>query len=102
MLSFCVLICNCVVMNSNLMFGWCCAHTYHGVTKMAYSHTYIQVMIEANNMKIKCPNQLFINGEFVNSSGGQSYDTINPADESVRAFVVFSACSYPVLSCLPL
>ena len=58
-------------------------------------------MIEANNMKIKCPNQLFVNGEFVNSSSGQSYDTINPADESVRAFIVFSAFLYFVVNKLP-
>ena len=45
-------------------------------------------------MKIKCPNQLFINGEFVNSSWGKSYDTINPTDESVRALTVFFACAY--------
>ena len=57
---------------------------------------HMQVIIEANNMKIKCPNQLFINGEFVNSSWGQSYDTINPANESVRA-LVFGACPYLVV-----
>ena len=57
----------------------------------------MQVVIEANNMKIKCPNQLFINGEFVNSSWEKSYDTINPADESVRALITFSASPYLVI-----
>ena len=47
------------------------------------SHDY-QVTIEANGMKIKCPHQLMIDGEFVNSSWGRTYNTINPANEEVR------------------
>ncbi len=42
-----------------------------------------QVTIEANGMSIKCPHQLMINGDFVNSSWGRTYDTINPSNEKV-------------------
>ncbi len=42
-----------------------------------------QVTIEANGLSIKCPHQLFVNGEFINSSRTQTYDTINPANEQV-------------------
>ncbi|MEQ2210738.1 Cytosolic 10-formyltetrahydrofolate dehydrogenase [Xenoophorus captivus] len=33
-----------------------------------------------NNMVIKMPHQLFINGEFVDAEGGKTYKTINPTD----------------------
>uniref|UniRef100_A0AAQ6IJW1 10-formyltetrahydrofolate dehydrogenase n=1 Tax=Anabas testudineus TaxID=64144 RepID=A0AAQ6IJW1_ANATE len=33
-----------------------------------------------NNMTIKIPHQLFINGEFVDAEGGKTYKTINPTD----------------------
>uniref|UniRef100_A0A7N8XSE8 10-formyltetrahydrofolate dehydrogenase n=1 Tax=Mastacembelus armatus TaxID=205130 RepID=A0A7N8XSE8_9TELE len=33
-----------------------------------------------NNMTIKMPHQLFINGEFVDAQGGKTYKTINPTD----------------------
>uniref|UniRef100_A0A669D2N5 10-formyltetrahydrofolate dehydrogenase n=1 Tax=Oreochromis niloticus TaxID=8128 RepID=A0A669D2N5_ORENI len=33
-----------------------------------------------NNMIIKMPHQLFINGEFVDAEGGKTYKTINPTD----------------------
>ena len=45
-----------------------------------------QVTIEANGMRIQCPHQLLINGEFVNSSWGRTYNTINPTDESVSSW----------------
>ncbi|XP_075953149.1 cytosolic 10-formyltetrahydrofolate dehydrogenase [Anarhichas minor] len=35
-----------------------------------------------NNMTIKMPHQLFINGEFVDAEGGKTYKTINPSDGS--------------------
>ncbi|XP_056380869.1 cytosolic 10-formyltetrahydrofolate dehydrogenase isoform X2 [Hyla sarda] len=35
---------------------------------------------DINNMKIKIPHQLFINGQFVEAEGGKTYDTINPTD----------------------
>ncbi|XP_063797267.1 cytosolic 10-formyltetrahydrofolate dehydrogenase [Pseudophryne corroboree] len=34
----------------------------------------------ANNMTIKMPHQLFINGHFTDAEGGKTYDTINPTD----------------------
>uniref|UniRef100_A0AAX7UCV9 10-formyltetrahydrofolate dehydrogenase n=1 Tax=Astatotilapia calliptera TaxID=8154 RepID=A0AAX7UCV9_ASTCA len=37
-----------------------------------------------NNMTIKMPHQLFINGEFVDAEGGKTYKTINPTDGTVR------------------
>ncbi|XP_059426203.1 cytosolic 10-formyltetrahydrofolate dehydrogenase-like [Carassius carassius] len=33
-----------------------------------------------NNMTIRIPHQLFINGEFVDAKGGKTYKTINPTD----------------------
>ncbi|XP_036386610.1 cytosolic 10-formyltetrahydrofolate dehydrogenase [Megalops cyprinoides] len=33
-----------------------------------------------NNMTIRMPHQLFINGEFVDAEGGKTYKTINPSD----------------------
>ncbi|XP_077428645.1 cytosolic 10-formyltetrahydrofolate dehydrogenase [Vanacampus margaritifer] len=36
-----------------------------------------------NNMTVKMPHQLFINGEFVDAEGGQIYKTINPTDGTV-------------------
>lgn len=44
---------------------------------------YREVLINANNLKISCPVQLYINGQFVDSSGGETYATINPSDESI-------------------
>jgi len=38
---------------------------------------------EVLGMNLKMPHQLFINNRFVNSSNGNEYDTINPANESV-------------------
>lgn len=43
---------------------------------------YDAVEIQANNMTLKFPKQLFINGEFVNGSL-TPIDTVNPHDESV-------------------
>lgn len=43
---------------------------------------YNAVEMQANNMNLKFPKQLFINGEFVNGSG-RPLNTINPHDESV-------------------
>lgn len=42
-----------------------------------------QVEKKINNMTVKMPHQLFINGEFVDAEGGQTYKTINPTDGSV-------------------
>uniref|UniRef100_A0A8C4ZGG9 10-formyltetrahydrofolate dehydrogenase n=1 Tax=Gadus morhua TaxID=8049 RepID=A0A8C4ZGG9_GADMO len=35
---------------------------------------------EVNNMTVRMPHQLFINGEFVDAEGGKTYKTINPTD----------------------
>lgn len=43
---------------------------------------YDAVEMQANNMTLKFPKQLFINGEFVNGHG-KPIDTINPHDESI-------------------
>lgn len=43
---------------------------------------YDGVELRANNMSVKFPRQLFIDGEFVNG-GGKAIDTVNPHDESV-------------------
>jgi len=34
-------------------------------------------------MELKFPNQLFVNNEFIDASNGDTFETINPADESV-------------------
>uniref|UniRef100_A0A8C2JBL1 10-formyltetrahydrofolate dehydrogenase n=1 Tax=Cyprinus carpio TaxID=7962 RepID=A0A8C2JBL1_CYPCA len=43
---------------------------------------FIQMCVEKtlNNMTIRIPHQLFINGEFVDAEGGKTYKTINPTD----------------------
>lgn len=43
----------------------------------------IQVTKNVNNMTIDFPHQLFIDNEFVDSSDGKTFKTVNPADESV-------------------
>lgn len=43
-----------------------------------------QVEKSINNMTIKMPHQLFINGEFVDAEAGKTYKTINPTDGTVR------------------
>ena len=42
---------------------------------------------EVLGMPLKMPTQLFINNKFVDSFDGNTYDTINPADESVSLFL---------------
>lgn len=37
-----------------------------------------------NNMTIRMPHQLFINGEFVDAEGGKTYKTINPTTAQVE------------------
>lgn len=48
-----------------------------------FFHAVIQVKLRANNMDLEFPNQLFINNEFIDSSDGVTFNTVNPADESV-------------------
>ena len=45
--------------------------------------TYTPVKMHVNNMDIEFPNQLFINGEFVNAISGKTTSTIDPATEKV-------------------
>lgn len=45
-----------------------------------------QCTLHVNNMELKFPNQLFINGEFRDAVDGKTYDTINPNDESVSYY----------------
>ncbi|XP_034251453.1 cytosolic 10-formyltetrahydrofolate dehydrogenase [Thrips palmi] len=44
---------------------------------------YDAVVMTANNMELKFPRQLFIDGQFVDAEGGRTIDTVNPADETV-------------------
>lgn len=44
-----------------------------------------QVEKDVNNMSVKMPHQLFINGGFVDAEGGKTYKSINPTDGLVRA-----------------
>ncbi|XP_078001442.1 mitochondrial 10-formyltetrahydrofolate dehydrogenase-like isoform X2 [Glandiceps talaboti] len=45
--------------------------------------TYDAVEMDVNNMKLKFPHQIFINNEFVDAIDGNTFNTINPNDESV-------------------
>ena len=45
---------------------------------------HFQTTAEVNGKQIQMPNQLFINGEFVEAQSGKTFETINPTDESVR------------------
>lgn len=42
-----------------------------------------QVQMRVNNMDLSFPHQCFIDNEFVDSSDGRTFETINPSDESV-------------------
>ena len=42
-----------------------------------------QVTITANSRVIKVPYQMLINGRFVDSAEGKTYETINPTTEEV-------------------
>lgn len=52
------------------------------------SCVYDGVDIQVNNLELRFPTQLFINGKFVNSASGQTLDCINPADESLICQVI--------------
>ncbi|CAH3028244.1 unnamed protein product [Porites evermanni] len=47
--------------------------------------------VEVNNMTVHMPHQLFIDGEFVDSSTGRTFDAINPNDGSVITKVSFAS-----------
>ncbi|ETN74290.1 formyl transferase domain protein [Necator americanus] len=44
---------------------------------------YDPIIMNVNNMELKFPHELFIDGKFQPSSSGRLFDTINPNDESV-------------------
>ncbi|XP_064417876.1 mitochondrial 10-formyltetrahydrofolate dehydrogenase [Latimeria chalumnae] len=46
---------------------------------------------DINNMTVKMPYQCFINGEFVDSEDGKTYNTINPTDGSVICKVSYAS-----------
>ena len=50
--------------------------------------------MHANNMNLRIPHQLFINNKFIDASDGNTFDTINPNDESV------SSICYYLFNCL--
>jgi len=44
---------------------------------------HFSIKLYVNNMDVSFPNQLFINGEFIDSESGAVLDSVNPTDESV-------------------
>ena len=48
-------------------------------------------------MTVRMPHQLFIDGEFVDSSTGRTFDAINPNDGSVRKLNVLALLCYAYL-----
>lgn len=55
----------------------------------------------ANDMKLRFPNQLFINNEFVDASDSKTFDTVNPTDESVSVpagLCLLASCTPPLLA----
>ena len=51
----------------------------------------LQTEYKTATMTVKMPNQLFINGEFVEAQTGKTFDTINPADETVSTIRALTA-----------
>ncbi|XP_062928299.1 mitochondrial 10-formyltetrahydrofolate dehydrogenase [Mobula hypostoma] len=49
------------------------------------------VTMDVNNMTVKMPHQCFIDGRFINSEDGKTYNTINPTDGSVICQVSYSS-----------
>ena len=47
-----------------------------------------QIEMHVNNMDIRFPHQCFIDNEFVDSSDGVTYETVNPTDEKVCCTVL--------------
>jgi len=56
-----------------------------GLTEEEFNCNYTE--LDINNMTIRMPNQVFINGEFVEAQSGKTFETHNPTDESVLAEV---------------
>ncbi|XP_059843833.1 mitochondrial 10-formyltetrahydrofolate dehydrogenase isoform X2 [Hypanus sabinus] len=49
------------------------------------------VTMDVNNMTLKMPHQCFIDGRFINSEDGKTYNSINPTDGSVICQVSYSS-----------
>lgn len=54
------------------------------MTDLASFFALIQVEKNINNMTIKMPHQMFVNGEFIDAEGGKTYKSINPTDGTVK------------------
>lgn len=74
-----------------LIVDYVCNATFWSITKKEIGGSLVvtsfyspQVEKNINNMTVKMPHQLFINGEFVDAEGGKTYKTINPNDGTVR------------------
>lgn len=50
---------------------------------------YDPVLLNVNNIDLKFPHQLFINGEFVNSESEDTMECINPSDETLICKVIY-------------
>ena len=48
-----------------------------------------QVKLNANKMDLTIPHQAFIDNEFVDSSSGQTFNTINPNNEEVFVSLLY-------------
>ena len=51
----------------------------------------MQIKMNVNKRDIAFPHQLFIDNEFIDSSDGSTFQTINPTDESVSYYTVLSS-----------
>ena len=65
-----------------------------------------QVKMKKNNMDISFAHQVFIDNQFMDASNGDTYNTINPTDESVGYFeaclclcLCLSVSSRPDMTC---
>ncbi|KAG9484216.1 hypothetical protein GDO78_009891 [Eleutherodactylus coqui] len=68
------------------------------VRKLRGEDTMDEILIDyvekdVNNMKLRIPHQLFINGQFVDAEGGKTYDTINPTDGNAICKVALAQVS---------
>lgn len=63
-------------------FASCVIRRFRGIEDKE-PFTYDAVQMRVNNMDLSFPHQCFIDNEFVDSSDGRTFETINPSDESV-------------------
>jgi formyltetrahydrofolate dehydrogenase len=60
---------------------------------------YDAVNVRANNMDLTFPHQLFVDGAFVDATGGKKLRSVNPNDESLicevsRAVIEMNGCGH--------